>query len=154
MAPTDGGTSDAEDAEVVAGVLQAIANPNRLRLLQGLYQDQSRADLVEALPISGSGVTNHLRRLEEAGLVYRGEGGWTLSPLGVFFAVFLDEHLSLVATAVRRIESAAEEAEQEYAEVEMPDDQRERTVEWRKWELVRGELEDLLEEAQEGFEGT
>jgi len=134
------------DPELVAAVLQAVANPNRIRLLTGLYHGRSRLDLVDDLPISESGVSNHLRTMEEAGLVYRGDDGWALSPLGVFFAVFLEEHVSVLADAMRRIESAEDEAKQTYADVPMPDEERDRTIEWRKWELVQQELEDILSE--------
>lgn len=143
----DDGAGD-PDVELVAAVLRAVTNPNRIRLLTGLHQDRSRMDLVDDLPISESGVSNHLRTMEEAGLVYRGDDGWILSPLGVFFAVFLDEHVPLLAEAVRRIEAAEAEAEQTYTDVPMPDDERERTIEWRKWELVHEDLEEILPEQE------
>lgn len=139
---------DAEDADVVGEVLQAVANPHRLRLLHGLYTGRSRQELAADLPISGSGVTNHLRVLADADLIYRGEEGWQVSPLGGFFAVFLEEHVDVIADAARRIEAAAAEAEEEYTDVPMPDEERARTVEWRKWELVRSELESLLEDVE------
>ena len=55
-------------------MLRALANPARLQLFHQLRtQDDAHChDLVEALPLSQSTVSEHLLRLKEAGLV-RGE---------------------------------------------------------------------------------
>jgi ArsR family transcriptional regulator len=55
-------------------MLRALANPARLQLFHQLRtQDDAHChDLVEALPLSQSTVSEHLQRLKEAGLV-RGE---------------------------------------------------------------------------------
>lgn len=140
------------DAELVAATLQAVANPHRLELLRGLYQGRARTDLVAQLPISESGVSNHLRTLADAGLVYRTEEGWTLSPLGAFFARFLELHSDVVADARQQIKAARAEAEEEYTDVPLPEQEREGTIEWRTWNLVRDELEDLLADRPDGFD--
>jgi ArsR family transcriptional regulator len=55
-------------------MLRALANPARLQLFHKLRanQDAHCHDLVEALPLSQSTVSEHIQRLKEAGLV-RGE---------------------------------------------------------------------------------
>ena len=67
---------------------EAIAEPNRRRILD-LLRDRERpaGDLVEALSISQPGVSKHLRRLRDAGLVsVRAEGQrrlYRLEPAGL-----------------------------------------------------------------------
>ncbi|CAN5545307.1 metalloregulator ArsR/SmtB family transcription factor [soil metagenome] len=55
-------------------MLRALANPARLQLFYQLRtrDDAHCHDLVEALPLSQSTVSEHIQRLKEAGLV-RGE---------------------------------------------------------------------------------
>jgi ArsR family transcriptional regulator len=55
-------------------MLRALANPARLQLFHQLRSnnDAHCHDLVEALPLSQSTVSEHIQRLKEAGLV-RGE---------------------------------------------------------------------------------
>jgi ArsR family transcriptional regulator len=69
----------AEDAEQLASVLKAIADPARLRLLS-LIQAQPGSEacvcnLTEPLGLSQGTVSHHLRVLREAGLVEREQRG-------------------------------------------------------------------------------
>lgn len=134
------------ETAAVATVLQAAANQHRLQLLLGLYHGVPRTALVDTLPISESGVSNHLRVLADADLVYRGEDGWQLSPLGRWLAAWLDEHVDAVATAVDRVDAAEQDARDELAEVPLADRELEHAVTRRKWGLA-GDVEDLLESA-------
>lgn len=137
---------DTEDIAVVADLLQAAANPNRMRLLRGLHHGQSRRDLVDELPITESAVSNHLRTLEDANLVYRDENNWELSPLGTFYADWLDQHSDAVVDAVRRIDEAEATARDELVDVPLSDHERGRAINRRKWELASDELDELLPE--------
>ncbi|MGH3736936.1 MAG: ArsR/SmtB family transcription factor [Micromonosporaceae bacterium] len=67
------------DAEKLANVLKALADPTRLRLLS-LVQSSPRAEacvceLTEPLGISQPTVSHHLRILSEAGLLQREKRG-------------------------------------------------------------------------------
>lgn len=142
----DAPDDDALDAELVAETLRAIANTNRIKLLMGLYEGRSRTDITDQLPISDSGVSNHLRTLADAGFVYKAEQGWQVTPLGEYFAIFIETNGAVVADAQRLIADAREDAREEYTEIPLPESERERTVEWRAWELVRDDLENLIDE--------
>ncbi len=66
-----------DDADgALATRLRALSHPVRLRILAALAESNSCAcgDLVRALPLAQSTVSEHLRILREAGLV-RGENG-------------------------------------------------------------------------------
>ena len=64
---------DATDERLML-MLRALANPARLQLFHHLraHTDTSCHNLVEALPLSQSTVSEHLQRLKDAGLI-RGE---------------------------------------------------------------------------------
>lgn len=52
------------------GTLQTLADPNRLRIVEALLAGELAVnDLVEKMDIHQSGVSRHLRILEEAGFV-------------------------------------------------------------------------------------
>jgi DNA-binding transcriptional ArsR family regulator len=66
-----------EQAGLVAGVLQGLANPNRLLVLCKLVEngEASVTTLVEASSLSQSALSQHLAKLRAEGLVvYRREG--------------------------------------------------------------------------------
>jgi ArsR family transcriptional regulator len=80
-APLSGGALDAAEAERLAAVLKAIADPSRLRLLS-LIKAQPDCEccvcnLTEPLGLTQPTVSHHLRVLREAGLVEREQrGSW------------------------------------------------------------------------------
>lgn len=68
----------AEDAVGLAGVLKAIADPARLRLLSLVAArdgDACACDLTEPLGLSQPTVSHHLKTLVEAGLLHREKRG-------------------------------------------------------------------------------
>ncbi|XNY99952.1 ArsR/SmtB family transcription factor [Micrococcus luteus] len=69
----------ADQAEVHASVLKALADPMRLRLLSHLAardcETVCACDLVELLGISQPTVSHHMKRLVDAGLVTREQRG-------------------------------------------------------------------------------
>ena len=77
-----------ERAEDLALVFKALADPNRVRLLQYLAESQSgtacACHLPTALRISQPTLSFHMRKLHEAGLVDRDKRGrwvhWTVRP--------------------------------------------------------------------------
>ena len=65
--------------EDVTIVLEALANAQRLKVLGLLFSNEvSAGDLAEALGISASAISQHLRKLREAGLVTTRRDGQTI----------------------------------------------------------------------------
>lgn len=65
------------DADEMAGVLKALADPTRLRLFSLIASsaEQCACDLTEPLGVSQPTVSHHLRVLLDAGLVRRDQRG-------------------------------------------------------------------------------
>lgn len=78
----------AADADALAGVFKALADPTRVRLLRYLAQSRSgtvcACHLPDALGISQPTLSFHMHKLHEAGLVDRDKRGrwvhWTVKP--------------------------------------------------------------------------
>ncbi len=68
---------DTGDAERMATILKALADPTRLRLFSLIASstEQCACDLTEPLGVSQPTVSHHLRILHEAGLVRREQRG-------------------------------------------------------------------------------
>ena len=77
--PLSEGPLDAPDAQRLAGMLKALAEPMRLRLLSHVAAQGCAAvcscDLTEELGISQPTVSHHMKKLVEAGLVTREQRG-------------------------------------------------------------------------------
>ncbi|MDI3331876.1 MAG: metalloregulator ArsR/SmtB family transcription factor [Micrococcus sp.] len=77
--PLSEGPLDAPDAQRLAGMLKALAEPMRLRLLSHVAAQGCAAvcscDLTEELGISQPTVSHHMKKLVEAGLVTRERRG-------------------------------------------------------------------------------
>nr|BFF22711.1 hypothetical protein GCM10025732_06760 [Glycomyces mayteni] len=71
VSPVSGETLSKSDAERIAGVLKALADPNRLQLISLIQaapeQEACVAELTEPLGLSQPTVSHHLRILAEAG---------------------------------------------------------------------------------------
>ncbi|TDC38626.1 ArsR family transcriptional regulator [Micromonospora sp. KC213] len=79
ISPLAGEPIDRADAERLAGVLKAFADPARLRLLSLIQSspqgEASVSDLTAPLGLSQPTVSHHLRILTEAGLLERDKRG-------------------------------------------------------------------------------
>lgn len=73
------GLLDDEQAERFAGILKALADPTRLRLLSHITaqgcQEVCACDLTEELGITQPTVSHHMKKLVDAGLVTREQRG-------------------------------------------------------------------------------
>ena len=73
------GVIEADQAQVLAGMLKALADPTRLRLLSHVAaqgcQDVCACDLTGQLGITQPTVSHHMKKLVEAGLVTRQQRG-------------------------------------------------------------------------------
>ena len=78
-APVTGTAISAEQAEQLAGVLKAIAEPTRLRLLSLVAAHEGReacvCDLTAPVGLSQPTVSHHLKVLVDAGLLEREKRG-------------------------------------------------------------------------------
>lgn len=78
-APLGDAVIDADDAEVLALVLRALADPTRLRIVSHLRASVAGeacvGDLVEPLGLSQPTVSHHLRLLSDAGVLDREQRG-------------------------------------------------------------------------------
>jgi ArsR family transcriptional regulator len=74
-----GGPLSAEDAQRISGVLKALADPMRLRLLSHVAAQGCGAvcvcDLTAVVDISQPTVSHHMKKLVEAGLLIREQRG-------------------------------------------------------------------------------
>lgn len=73
------GPMDAEDAQRAAGLLKALADPTRLRLLSHVAaqgcETVCACDLTDVLGISQPTVSHHMKKLVDAGLLAREQRG-------------------------------------------------------------------------------
>lgn len=73
------GPMDAEEARRVAGLLKALADPTRLRLLSHVAaqgcETVCACDLTDVLGISQPTVSHHMKKLVDAGLLAREQRG-------------------------------------------------------------------------------
>ena len=67
-----------DNIELMAKQLKAVSDPNRLKLLACLKQSEVCAcDFVDVLHISQPAVSQHLKKLKEAGIIVeRSSGTW------------------------------------------------------------------------------
>ena len=97
--PATGQVLDQAEAERLAGVLKALAEPNRLRLVSLIAANTPDGatcvcDLIEPVGLSQPTVSHHLKVLTEAGLLEREQRGkWAYYSL-------VPTALAAVATAI------------------------------------------------------
>lgn len=75
----DGEPLDAPDAERIAGLFKALADPTRLRVMSHVAaqgcDSVCACDLIDVLDISQPTISHHLKKLVEAGLLTREQRG-------------------------------------------------------------------------------
>ncbi len=97
--PTTGQVLGQADAQRLAGLLKALAEPNRLRLVSMIAANAGRGatcvcDLIEPVGLSQPTVSHHLKVLSDAGLLAREQRGkWA------YYALVPDT-LAAVAAAI------------------------------------------------------
>ena len=131
----------------LARVFNGFSQRTRLALLLGFYEDQRASEVAEFLDISRAGMQNHLKKMREAELIRKQDGGYELTALGIFFAEWLIEQ----NTAVLQALDALDDAEQEFADqlgADLEESDRKR-IHGLKWSLARENVEELLEEKKE-----
>jgi len=94
------GPISADDAELVAEVMQALATPSRVLILAELReQSQSVSELVAAVGMQQSAVSHQLRLLRELGLVIGARDGRR-----VVYSLYDDHVALLIDQAVNHLE--------------------------------------------------
>ena len=131
----------------LARVFNGFCQRTRLALLIGFYEDQRASEVAEFLDISRAGMQNHLKKMREAELIRKQDGGYELTALGIFFAEWLIEQNTAVLQALDALDDAEQEfADQLGADLEESDKKR---IHGLKWSLARENVEELLEEKKE-----
>jgi DNA-binding transcriptional ArsR family regulator len=128
----------------LASLFDGLANPNRLATLCGTAAGRDVAGIADSLPVSEQAVRNHAERLVDAELVYRTDGGdrlYQVTPLGRFFAGFVDENRGALLDALDAVGAAESEARDRFAGTGVSDEVLAREVDRLKWELAAEELE-------------
>ncbi len=94
------GPITAEDAELVAGVMQALATPSRVLILAQLREGAlSVSELVSAVAMQQSAVSHQLRLLRDLGLVVGEREGRR-----VVYSLYDDHVALLIDQAVNHLE--------------------------------------------------
>lgn len=141
-------SSQQEEWEALADVFSGVAHPARVAVVQGLHEDRSIPDIVEDLSITRGGLQNHLETLIDAQLVYRtgeSDAPYALTPIGLYFAVLLEDQEDVLLSAVEMVQEAEAQSRDEFADVPMSDEEVDKQVTRRKWELVGDELYEVLD---------
>lgn len=139
--------TDEEEWTHLAALFAGLANPARVAIIDGIRNDEEMPAVADQVGLTRSGIQKHLDTLIETGLVYRPpneDRTYALTPLGQFFAVFLEQFGDELLAAVTAIEEAEQEARDELIGMPVSDDTIERAIAERKWELVQDELWNVL----------
>ena len=142
-------TFEKDEWDQLAALFAGCANPARVAIIDGIRHGEAMPTVADQVGLSRSGIQKHLDTLIETGLVYRpptGEQTYALTPLGQFFAVFLDRFGDDLLAAVVAIEEAEQEAREELTEMPVSEDMMERAIAERKWKLVHNELRTILQD--------
>ena len=126
----------------LARVFNGFSQRTRLALLLGFYEDQRASEVAEFLDISRAGMQNHLKKMREAELIRKQDGGYELTALGTFFAEWIIGQNNAILQALDALDDAEQEfADQLGADLEESDRKR---IHGLKWSLIRENIEELL----------
>jgi hypothetical protein len=90
---------------------------------------------------------NHLRKMREAELIRKQDGGYELTALGIFFVEWIIEQNTAVLQALDALDDAEKEfADQLGADLEESDRKR---IHGLKWSLARKDVEELLNDDED-----
>lgn len=143
------GEFDAEKRERLASVFSGVAHPYRIAVLSGLAAGESLPDVAEEVGTTRGTLQHHVETLIDAELVYRSEGGdFAATPLGEYVLAVLRRSGQDIAEVLDILEEGREKVEQELepARDVLDESEWERKLHTRKWEQVKDELEESLEE--------
>lgn len=138
-----------EELGKLATLFDAFSQKTRLAILLGLYQGDAPPAIADQLDISRPGLQNHLVKMRDADLLRKTENGsYRLTPVGTYFAELVEERQEEFLNAVDALDDAESEAEQTLSEQVDPDmvsdDEWQRIVEAKKWELAVDRVRHLL----------
>jgi hypothetical protein len=90
---------------------------------------------------------NHLKKMREAELIRKQDGGYKLTALGIFFVEWIIEQNTAVLQALDALDDAEKEfADQLGADLEESDRKR---IHGLKWSLARKDVEELLNDDED-----
>lgn len=138
---------DAPPLQRMAWLFQGVAAESRLAVLVGLLEGESMPAVADDLGVSRSAIQGHLDHLMQRRMVYRPETGektYRLTPLGLFFAVFIRENQDLLLEIMDLIEETEDAVADDLSDVPVSDETRERMVAEETYDRVADEVEELL----------
>lgn len=147
--------NDVEQWEQLSALFAGLANPARVAILEGIRHGEAMPSVANQVGLTRSGIQKHIDTLVETGLVYRPPNTgqpYALTPLGQFFAVFIDQFGDALITAVTAIDEAEQEARGDLSGIPVSDNTMERAIAERKWELSQDELQTILQNQIETLE--
>jgi len=137
-----------EERRWLADAFEGVAHPYRIAVLRGLAADESLPAVAERVGTTRGTLQHHVEKLIAADLVYRdGSGEFVVSPLGRYVARVVMEASPDIVAAQSLVEDAEEDVEEELAPARdvLDEAEWERKVHTRTWEVVKDEMEELLE---------
>ncbi|USZ68536.1 hypothetical protein NGM10_02060 [Halorussus salilacus] len=142
-----------EPLDWLATVISGCANLPRLALLLGFSQGYTAQEVTDILEISRPGVQKNIERMIEADLVYRPAADdaptYALTPIGEFFASFIDDHGPVLLTALTILRDSEATIQQQLEDSPVADGmsqtEQDRLVHTRKWQETNNQIHDLLE---------
>jgi Mn-dependent DtxR family transcriptional regulator len=143
-----------DELDRLSALLHAFSQKTRLAILLGLHHGFSPPEIADAVGVSRPGLQSHLEQMRQQRLLRRNaSGGYMLTPLGEWFAEFLDEHRDMLLNIVEYLEQVETEVEDELKESvlreEVSESDWERLVAGRVWEQAAEPVTEQLDGADE-----
>ena len=138
-----------EELEKLSTLFDAFSQKTRLAILLGFYHGDTAPTIADRLDISRPGLQNHLVKMRNADLLRKTDSGsYELTSVGIHLAELVEEEQHELLDAVNALNDAESKAEQALSEEVNPDmvsdDEWQRIVEAKKWELAERQVSELL----------
>lgn len=127
-----------KELETLSGLLHAFSQRTRLAILLGLHNEYSPPEIAETLDVSRPGLQGHLEQMRNQRLIHRDQSGqYQLTPLGQYFAEFVeqqqDQLLEIVTELEQREDEIEEQLEDSLSRTGISDQEWERLVSAQLW---------------------
>lgn len=138
-----------DELETLSQLLHAFSQRTRLAILLGLYHDFSPPEIADALDVSRPGLQGHLDQMKEQRLIHRdGSGQYQLTPLGEYFADWIESQRNQLLNIVEHLDQVEEETEAELEDTlsqqSLSDQEWQRLVAAQVWEKASEPVKEQL----------
>jgi len=128
-----------DELETLSGIFHAFSQRTRLAILLGLYHEYSPPEIADTLDVSRPGLQSHLEQMREQRLIRRNQSGqYQLTPLGQYFAEFIEDQRDQLLDIVAYLEQTESEVEEELqttvSQSSISEQEWERLVSAQLWE--------------------